>query len=111
MAKYKTPTLGRVATELAKPRMARSARMAELNLDTARIPEQPSITVSGTVNKIIASPRASQPDKAEIVVDGDDSRNRALRIENTLTNEDGDDVSLKKGAHVDVTVTAKERRA
>jgi len=30
-----------------------------------------------------------------------------VRIENTLTDEHGDDVSLKKGAHVDVTVTAK----
>jgi hypothetical protein len=40
-------------------------------------------------------------------MDGDDSRNRAVRIENTLTDEHGDDVSLKKGAHVDVTVTAK----
>jgi hypothetical protein len=43
-------------------------------------------------------------------MDGDDSRNRALRIENTLTDEHGDNVSPKKGAHVDVTVTAKERR-
>jgi hypothetical protein len=109
MAKHKASTLDRVTTELAKPRMSRSARIAELNLDTARIPEQPSITVPGTVNKIITSPRPSQPEKAEIAVDGDDSR-KALRIENTLTDEHGDDVSLKKGAHVDVTVTAKERR-
>jgi hypothetical protein len=109
MAKHKTSTLDRVTTELAKPRMSRSARIAELNLDTARIPEQPSVTVPGTVNKIITSPRPSQPEKAEIVVDGDDSR-KALRIENTLTDEFGEDFSLKEGAHVDVTVTAKERR-
>jgi hypothetical protein len=109
MAKYKNSTLDGVTTELAKPRMAKSARIAELNLHTAHIPEQPSITVPGTVNKIIASPRPSQPEKAEIAVDGDDSRNRALRIENKLTDEHGDDVSLKKGAHVDVIVTAKER--
>jgi hypothetical protein len=110
MAKYKTITLDRLKTELAKPRMSRSARIAELNLDTARIPEQPSITVPGTVKKIIASPRPNQPEKAQIAVDGNDSQNRALRIENTLTDEHGDDVSLKKGSHVDVTVTAKERR-
>jgi hypothetical protein len=109
MAKYKTSTLDRVTTELAKPRMAKSARMAELNLDTARIPEHPSITVPATVNKIIASPRPSQPEKAQIAVDGDDSR-KALRIENSLTDERGDAVSLKKGSHVDVAVTAKERR-
>jgi hypothetical protein len=29
-----------VKKEMAKPRMARSARIAELNLNTARIPEQ-----------------------------------------------------------------------
>jgi hypothetical protein len=49
-----------VKKELAKPRMAKSARIAELNLDVARIPEQPS-TLSGTVDKIIPSPRPSQP--------------------------------------------------
>jgi hypothetical protein len=59
---------------------------------------------------VLVVPRPSQPEKAEIAVDGDDSRNRTLRIENTLTDEHGDDVSLKKGAHVDVTVTARERR-
>jgi hypothetical protein len=96
MAKYKTSTLDRVTAELAKPRMAKSARIAELNLDKARIPQQPSIIVSGTVNKIIASPRPSRREKVQIAVDGVDSRNRALRIENALTDEHGNDVSLKK---------------
>jgi hypothetical protein len=36
-----------VKKEMAKPRMARSARIAELNQDTARIPEQPSATMPG----------------------------------------------------------------
>jgi hypothetical protein len=49
-------TLARVKKEMAKPRMAKSARRAELNLDTARIPEQPSTTISGTDGKIIPSP-------------------------------------------------------
>ena len=94
---------------MAKPRMARSARIAELNLDTARIPEQPSTTMPGTVDKIIPSPRPSQPEKAQIAVDGADHRHRDLRIENTLTDEHGDDVKLKKGAHVEVTVTAESK--
>jgi len=92
--------------EMAKPRMARSARIAELNLDTARIPEQPSGTMAGIV-KIIPSTRPSQPEKAQIAVDGADHRYRELRIENTLTDENGDDVRLKNGAHVKVTITAK----
>jgi len=92
---------------MAKPRVARSARIAELSLDISRIPEQPSTTMPGIVNKIIPSRHTSQSDKAQIAVDGTGQRYRNLRIENTLTDEHGDDVKLKKGAHVDVTVTAK----
>jgi len=99
-------TRASVKKEMAKPRMARSARIAELNLDTARIPEQPSVTMPGTVNKIISPSRPTQPEKALIAVHGADHRYRDLRIENTLTDEHGDDVRLKKGAHVEVTVTA-----
>jgi hypothetical protein len=97
-----------IKKEMAIPRMARSARITELNLDTARIPEQPSTTMSGTVDKIISSRPPSQPEKAQIAVDGADHRHRDLRIENTLTDEHGDDVRLKKGAHVEVTVAAKD---
>jgi hypothetical protein len=91
--------------------MARSARITELNLDTARIPEQPSTIMSGIVDKIIPSPRPSQPEKAQISVEVADRRYRNLRIENTLTNEHGNDVRLEKGAHVEVTVTAERKTA
>ena len=94
-----------VKKEMAKRRMAKSARIAQLNLDTARVPEKPSTTMHGTVDKIIPSPGPSQPEKAQIAVDGPDHRYRDLRIENTLTDEHGDEVRLKKGAHVEVTVT------
>ena len=98
-----------VKKEMAKPRMARSARIAEMNLDSARIPEQPRTSLPGTVDKIIPSPSPSQPEKAQIAVDRTDRRHRDLRIENTLTDEHGDDVKLKKGAHVEVTVTAEPK--
>ena len=104
----RSATRSSVKQEMANPRIARSARIAELNLDTARIPEQPSATMPGTVDKIIPSPRLSQPEKAQITVEGADHRNQDLPIENTLTDEHGDDVKLKKGAHVEVTVTAKD---
>jgi uncharacterized protein YfaS (alpha-2-macroglobulin family) len=97
-----------VRKEMAKPRMAKSARIAELNLDILRISEQPSTTVPGTVDKIIPSRRRSLPEKARIAVEGADPQNQGLRIENTLTDENGDDVKLKKGARVDVTVTARD---
>src|SRR5271166_5613112 len=95
-----------VKKEMAKPRMAKSARIAELNLETARISQRPSTTMPGIVDRIIPSPRQSLPGKAQIAVDGPDHRKQDLRIENTLTDENGDDVKLKKGACVDITVTA-----
>jgi hypothetical protein len=101
-------TYASVKKEMAKPRMAKSARIAELNLNT-RTPERPSISMPGTVSKIILSARVSQPEKAQIAVDGTDHRYRDLRVENTLTDEHGDDVRLKEGAHVEVTVTAEAK--
>jgi hypothetical protein len=103
-------TFATVKKEMAEPRMARSARISELNLDTARIPDHPSVTMPGTVDNIIPSTRPSQPEQAQIAVDGPDLRYRDIRIENTLTNEHGDDVKLKKGAHVEVTVTTEPKR-
>jgi hypothetical protein len=102
-------TRASVQKEMAKPPTAKSAKIAELKLDTTRIPEYPpSATMPGTVNKIIASPRPSQPEKAQIAVDGAARQYRDLRIDNTLVDEYGDDVKLKKGARVEVTVAAKD---
>ena len=95
---------------MEKPRIARSAKIAEMNLDTTRIPEQPSVSMPGTVDKIIPSRSPSQPEEAQIAVEGADSQKQDLRIENTLTDEHGDDVRLKKGAPVEVTVTAEPDR-
>jgi hypothetical protein len=92
---------------MAKPRVARSARITGLNLNTARTPEQPSTSVPGNVDKIIPPPGPSQHEEAQIAVDKADCPHRDFRIENTLTDEHGDDVKLKKGAHVEVTVTAE----
>jgi hypothetical protein len=103
-------TRASVMKEMAKPRVARSARIAELNLDIARIPEQPSTTMPGTVDKIMPPTGPRQPERAQIAVGGTDQRYRNLRIENALTDEHGDDVRLKKGAQVDITVTAKADR-
>jgi diguanylate cyclase (GGDEF)-like protein len=89
-------TRASVRKEREKPCMAKSARIAELNLDIARIPEQPSVTMTGTVDKIIPSPRPSQPEKAQIAVEGADRQKQDLRIENALTDEHGDDVSLEQ---------------
>jgi hypothetical protein len=101
-------TRASIKKEMAKPRMAKSVRTAELNLDAERVPGQGRITLPGTVNKIIASLRTIQPEKAQIVVKGADDRD--LRIENTLIDGNGDEVRLKKGAHVKLTVTAMPKK-
>jgi hypothetical protein len=69
--------------------------------------EKPSATLPATVEKIIKSPSPSVPEKAQIAVEGADHLYRELRIENTLTNENGDKVRLKQGAEVEVTIEAE----
>jgi hypothetical protein len=61
----------------------------------------------GKVAKIIPSRSRRQPEKAQISVDKAALRYRNLRIENSLTDEHGDEVKLKKGAHVEVTVPSE----
>ena len=68
--------------------------------------EKPSTTIPGTVQKIIKPLDPRDPEKAEIAVEGADELYREIRIENTLTDEKGDEVQLKEGAPVDVTVEA-----
>lgn len=58
------------------------------------------------VEKIIASNDPAEPEKAEISVENADPLYRELRIENKLQDEAGHVVTLKPGAHVELTLTA-----
>jgi hypothetical protein len=68
--------------------------------------KKPSVTLPGTVEKIIKPSEPGEPEKAQINIEGADDMYREIRIENTLTTEDGKRAQLKKGAEVDVTVEA-----
>lgn len=68
--------------------------------------EKPSTTLPATVEKIIKPPHPSVPEKVQIAVEGADHLFWELRIENTLTDENGDKVRLKPGAEVEVTIEA-----
>jgi hypothetical protein len=68
--------------------------------------EKPSVTLPGTVEKIIPPVHPREPEKAQISVEGADELYQEIRIENSLTDENGDSVRLKKGAQVDVIVEA-----
>ena len=69
--------------------------------------ENPSITLPGTVEKIIKPPHPSMPEKAQIAVEGAEDFYKEIRIENSLTDEDGNQVGLKQGAQVEVTIEAE----
>ena len=68
--------------------------------------ENPSATLAGTVQKIIKPRVSSEPERAQIAVEGADHLYKELRIENTLTDAGGNEVHLKPGAKVEVTVEA-----
>ena len=106
--KHDKETAEIIQKQIDQPRISKSARIAELNLDVARIPEPASTIMPGTVEKLIPSVGRSQPEKAQIRVDGADLGYRSLRIENSLIDEHGDEVRLKQGAHVEITVAAKD---
>ncbi len=78
---------------------------------TEKIAEKPSVTLSGTVEKIIEPVHPSMPEKAQIAVEGADDLYQEIRIKNSLTDENGDDVQLREGARVEVTVEAESSAA
>ena len=69
--------------------------------------DKATVALPATVEKIIKSSHPSVPEKAEIAIDGADHLYREIRIENTLTDENGEEVRLKPGAKVEVTVEAE----
>jgi hypothetical protein len=71
------------------------------------MPEKPNVTLPGTVERIIKPPDPREPEKAQInIQQGADPLYKEIRIENSLTDEEGNEVKLKKGATVEVTVEA-----
>ncbi|HET9400634.1 MAG TPA: hypothetical protein VFO34_06760 [Candidatus Acidoferrales bacterium] len=70
-------------------------------------PKNPSVTLPGTVEKLIPSADSEIPDKAQIVVHDAEPLYQELRVENVLTSETGAKVGLKEGAEVEVTIEAE----
>src|SRR5579862_1197408 len=71
--------------------------------------EKPSTTLPGIVEKVIKSPDPTEPEKAQIAVESADPLYKEIRIENSLKDANGNDVALKPGAKVDVTVEAEPK--
>ncbi|HLZ41992.1 MAG TPA: hypothetical protein VKQ11_13575 [Candidatus Sulfotelmatobacter sp.] len=71
--------------------------------------ENPRTTLVGKVEKIIESRTPTEPQKAQIAIEGADHLYKELRIENTLTDVDGNAVRLRAGDKVDVTIEAEPK--
>lgn len=64
-----------------------------------------SVTLPATVEKVLPAKNA-EPEKIQISVEGCDELFSELRVENTLKDESGAGVTLKRGAQIEVVVTA-----
>ena len=92
---------------MSEPRISKSAKIAEQALDPDHIVEQPTVILPGTVDAIIP-PTTTEPEKAQVTVADAEPGAQTLRIENVLTDENGDDAKLAEGEHVEVSVTAAD---
>lgn len=68
--------------------------------------DKATVTLPGKVEKVIPPIHPSLPEKAQISVEAADELYREIRVENTLSDERGNEVSLKLGAEVDITIEA-----
>jgi hypothetical protein len=75
------------------------------------VSDKPSVTLPATVEKIIKPADPQEPEKAQISIQGADDLYREIRIENSLTDENGNEVRLKKGTELEVTVEAHQDSA
>jgi hypothetical protein len=74
--------------------------------DERRTEEKATVTLTGTVEKIIPPLTPNRPEKAEIAIEGAEDLYKEIRVENMLQDELGNEVALKKGAKVNVTIEA-----
>ena len=78
-------------------------------MDSPEEKDKPSTTLPGTVQKVIKPIDPHAPDTAEIAIEGAEDLYREIRVENTLKDENGEEVAIKEGASVDVTIEADKK--
>ena len=87
-----------------KPKSNRRDKDTQENED-----KKAMVTLPGVVQKVIPPMIPSEPEKAQIAVEGADHLYKELRVENELKAPDGKKVALKPGAEVDVTIEADSK--
>ena len=70
--------------------------------------DKASVTLPGKVEKVIEAHGPKEPEKVQISIEDADALYREIRVENSLTDENGNEVRLKEGADVDVKLEAEE---
>jgi hypothetical protein len=92
--------------ELSSEYLIAMKKSAQSKMEGEGMPEKPSVTLPAKVEKILEPTDDSEPQKAQIAIEGADPLYREIRIENSLKDEDGEEVRLKENDEVDVTVEA-----
>jgi len=60
----------------------------------------------GRVKKVIQAHNPAEAEKAEIIIEEADALYREIRVENVVTDENGNEAKLQPGGAVDVVVEA-----
>jgi len=77
--------------------------------DSPESNDKPKTTLVGTVEKVIKPAGPREPDKAQIAIERAEDLYREIRVENVLKGENSEEVALKEGAPVDVTIDADKK--
>lgn len=66
-----------------------------------------SVTLRGSVEKIVSSSANNSSEAVEIVIEGAESLYREIRIQNLLQHADGRVVALEPGSEVQITIKVR----
>jgi hypothetical protein len=87
-----------------KPLMG--GRILSILIDRRQMPDIAKITMPGPVQNVLESVDPSKPEKAEILVHEAEPLYGEIRVPNTLHDDQGNKLKLKKGADVEVHIEA-----
>ena len=71
--------------------------------------DKPNKTLPGRVEKIMPASHSRETEMAQIELEDGDDLYKEIRVDNTLEDEEGNQVRLKKGVKVDVIVEADKK--
>jgi hypothetical protein len=75
-------------------------------MDSPDEKDKPNTILPGTVEKIIKPLVQSEPEKAQIQIEGGEDFYREIRVKNILQDEKGDELAIREGAPVTATIKA-----